>query len=199
MIKINLLPEAQQPTRRFEAVSVGKGDNLANIALISLIVVGLLVSGFRWWTLNSEKKNLNLRIKEAEAELERLKPILEEVERFKKRKDLLQKKLDLIQDLKANQKGPVHIMDEISQKVPEYLWFDQLELKSNTITIRGGALNPNEVAEFLKNVDDSPYFSEPTLKEIREQKEYYTFSCNFGFTFNPAKASEGQKEVGNGS
>ena len=69
-----------------------------------MIILSLLVTGWRFYQLHSEKASINARIAEAEREIERLKPILEEVERFKKRKELLQKKLDLIQYLKANQK-----------------------------------------------------------------------------------------------
>ena len=194
MIKINLLPESQLTTRRFEAVTAGKSENIANIMLAVFLILGLLVSGYRYFDLHSTQKNLKLRISEAEAELERLKPILKEVENFKKRKDLLQRKLNLIQDLKANQQGPVHIMDELYSKVPQYLWFDTMELKSNTISLKGGALNPNEVAEFLKNIDDSKYFMEPSLNEIREQKNFYSFACSFGFSFKP-KEQEEKKEI----
>ena len=193
MIRINLLPEAQQATRRFEAVSMDRGENLANMALVALIIVSLVASGIRWWTLNSKKKNLKLRIRQAEQQLERLKPILEEVQRFKRRKELLQKKLDLIQDLKANQKGPVHIMDELYQKVPDFLWLDSMELKSNTIVLRGGVLNPNQGAECLKNMDDSPCLSEPSLRDIREQRKYYSFNCCFGFPFNPKPEQQNQE------
>lgn len=200
MIRINLLPEAQQTTRRFEAVSTAAkgGENLATIALIVFLVIGLGVAAFQYWRLTQKKKDLQGRISVAEAEIERLKPIMEEVERFKKKKALLEKKLNLIQDLKANQKGPVHIMDELSNTLPEYLWLADMKLKGTNITLRGGAMNPNEVAEFLKNIDDSPYFKEPSLKEIRERKDYYSFNCNFGFTFNPKKTPE-NKEVKHGS
>ena len=151
MIKINLLPEAKVATRRLEAVSTPKSDNFANICIVILVVIGVAITAGRWWTLNSKQKALSVQIKDAETELERLKPILEEVEKFKRKKELLQRKLNLINDLKANQKGPVHIMDQLSSTVPTYLWLENMNLKGNTITLRGGALNPNEVAEFMES------------------------------------------------
>ena len=60
-------------------------------------------------------------------------------------------------------------------------------------------MNPNEVVEFLKNLDDSPYFGEPTLKKINERKNYYSFQCTVSFTFNPKNAKDNKKEAQHGS
>ena len=52
--------------------------------------------------------------------------IIAEVEAFQRRKDSLQSRIDLINQLKQNQKGPVRIMDRISQDLPDLVWLDKM-------------------------------------------------------------------------
>lgn len=197
MIKINLLPEAKAPgITRVEAMPGAGIENLNNIIIIVFVVIGLGLSAWRWWGLNRTIHQLDSSIEAATKEYEKLKPIIEEVKQFKARKAELEKKLNLINQLKANQQGPVHIMDELSNCIPDLLWLDRMNLKGNTITLQGKAFNPNAVSEFIEKLYASPYFGEPNLQEIREQKEFYTFRMTFPFTFSPKKEEEAHHGAG---
>jgi len=118
-------------------------------------------------------------------EYDRLKPIIEEVEAFKKRNAELRHKIEVIEQLKANQYGPVRLMDEVSKALPELLWLTDLGVSGGALSMRGQALNENAVANFIANLGASPFFSEPVLK-IMSQSEagVFTFdlSCNFSYT-----------------
>jgi type IV pilus assembly protein PilN len=189
MIKINLLSEAKVTlVRRPEEAPKGVGGvELNNILIIALLGVGLLASGYLYWSKYSRKKDVQAQIHAASEEYKRLEPIIENVKKFKARKEQLEKKLNLINELRANQEGPVHLLDELADLVPDLLWLENVTIHGRTMDIRGQALSPNAVAEFLQRLDDSPYFSEPTLSSMQETQSTHTFSLTCQFTYTPGK------------
>jgi len=189
MIKINLLSEAKVTLiRRPEGPPKGMGGlDLINILIIGLLGAGLLVSGYLWWAKYSKKKEVQAQIHAASEEYKRLEPIIENVKKFKARKEQLEKKLNLINELRANQEGPVHLLDELADLVPDLLWLENVTIHGRTMDIRGQALSPNAVAEFLQRLDDSPYFSEPTLSSMQEAQNTHSFSLTCQFTYTPGK------------
>jgi Tfp pilus assembly protein PilN len=191
MIKINLLPEAKVAAKgRAEGGGGGvAADNLNNILIIGLVVGGLLVGGYLTLMKFNKKRSLDAQIKAAQEEYNRLAPIIEQVNKFKIRKEQLEQKLNLIKDLRAIQEGPVHLLDEIADLVPDLLWFDQATVKGRILEVKGFALSPNAVAEFLQRLDESDYFKEPSLKEMKETKVAHSFQLSVGFTYTPGKES----------
>ena len=90
--------------------------------------------------------------------------------------------MDIISQLKANQQGPVQLMDKISRALPELLWIDRMEVKGQTITLAGQAFNTNAVANFLENLDRVNEFQEPVLQDTSQTGQTYTFVVRFNFT-----------------
>lgn len=187
MIKINLLPEAKVALARKPAVVPAgiPAENLNNYLIIGFLVLGLLIGGYLWFSHQTKKSKLEAKVQDARQQAEALKPFIEQVNDFEKRKKELEDKLKLITDLRSNQEGPVHLMDELASLVPDLLWLTSLEMKGNTMEIKGNAFNPSSIAEFLQRLDESPYFDEPSLKEMKESKDFNTFSLTVGFSFSP--------------
>ncbi|HUK13563.1 MAG TPA: PilN domain-containing protein [Thermoanaerobaculaceae bacterium] len=196
MIKINLLVEARaEKVARAPLISLGAA-NLNNYILIGLIVVGLAVVGVRYWKLSSALNAVKADIATNQREYERLKPIIAEVENFKRRNAELKHKIDVIEQLKQNQNGPVRIMDEISKALPDLLWLTNMTLSGNVVTLQGQALNENAVANFISNLSGSPFFAEPSLRIMsQDDRGVFTFdlSCNFKYTPREAAAAPGHK------
>lgn len=185
MIKINLLAEAK-PTKRRKGVSALGGAGRLNVVLLfGAMIVGLLVCIIQWALLNNETKKLDENIRIAQAEVTRLESVLAEVRDFEEKKERLQKKVDLINQLKINQRGPVRLMDEISKALPDLLWLERMEFKGNSINVTGKALNPNAVANFLENLKRQPSFQEPTVRDITAsgggREPIYSFTLGFVF------------------
>jgi len=182
MIKINLLAEAKPTKKKKGASALGAAGQLNLILLGSAIAVGLLVIFVRWYMLNTEIKNYDNEIRKAQAEVKRLEAILKEVKDFEDKKARLQKKVDLINQLKLNQRGPVRLMDEVSKALPDLLWVDRMEYKGNGITLTGKAINWPAVANFIENLRRVQAFQEPTLREVTVCAS--TLTCfNLGFVF----------------
>lgn len=187
MIKINLLSEGRQPAvaRAAGPVRVGgggmAGENTAAYILGAIAIVGVLVTLGHFLLLRGELNALNEKIVEAEKEVAILAPIIKEVEEFKSKKAELERKIRVITDLRANQRGPVQIMDKISRALPELLWLDAMTFKSNSVTLSGEAFNTNAVAAFIDNLDTVPEFKEPVLVKTTEKGPVYSFEINFNF------------------
>lgn len=190
MIKINLLVEARaEKVARKPLISLGV-QGLNNIILVGVLAVGLGAVGVTYWRLSSTLGAIEKEIAVNQKEFERLKPIIAEVEAFKKNNAELKHKIEVIEKLKADQYGPVRIMDEVSKALPDLLWLTDLNLSGTTITLKGRALNENAVANFISNLDASPYFSEPTLRIMaQDDKGVFTFDMACTFTYSPQEAA----------
>ncbi|HQR45581.1 MAG TPA: PilN domain-containing protein [Thermoanaerobaculia bacterium] len=163
MIRINLLAEAK-PVRKKRGVSALGGAGRLNTILIGVAMgVACLALLIHWWILSSAIKAQEEKIRVAQVEVTRLESVLKEVKDFETKKAKLQKKVDLINQLKQNQKGPVRLMDEVSKALPDLVWLERLDYRGNSISITGKAFNPPAVANFLENLKRVPAFQEPKV------------------------------------
>jgi type IV pilus assembly protein PilN len=190
MIKINLLVEARaERAARAPLIALGAAS-LNNYILLGLIILGLAFVGLRYWKLSSTLAAIKSEIVVNQREFERLKPIIAEVEAFKKKNAELKHKIEVIEQLKQNQYGPVRVMDEVSKALPDLLWLTSMGLAGNTLSLQGQALNENAVANFISNLGASPFFAEPSLKIMsQDDRGVFTFDLSCTFTQTPREAA----------
>lgn len=197
MIKINLLAEGKRPVavrKARTAPSAGAPREWAIWALVGIALVGLLVAAGWWWILAREIEANNQEIARAEEEVRKLEDVIRQVEEFKAKKAELEHKIAVIEQLRANQRGPVRVMDEISHALPELLWLDRMQVGNNSITLTGRAFNSNAVANFIENLDRVPEFAEPVLRDLAERGPVYTFTVVFNYTYLRTAEEEGEGE-----
>jgi len=190
MIRINLLAEGKKPVVTKKKQTAGGGlkailesENLSFYALLAVAAIGLMVVGGRYGLLENRISTLSEEVQTFEKEVKELEPIIREVEEFKANKLELERKVSVINQLKANQRGPVRIMDYVSRALPELLWLNRMQVGSQAITISGEAFNTNAVANFMENLDRFPEFKEPVLKDTSQKGGIYTFTLSFNYDF----------------
>jgi len=188
MIKINLLSEGKRPTAvRKSRVPGGlklEGKDLGPWMIAVGVLIGILGVGVAWKLADQKLVEKGGEVAAAQREVEALASVIKEVDDYKAKKGELERKIGIINDLKANQQGPVRLMDSVSRALPELLWLDQMTMIGNTIEIQGRAFNTNAVANFIENLDKVAEIDEPTLKSTEQQGGgTYKFSINFTFTF----------------
>ena len=104
--------------------------------------------------------------------MKELKEKVKEVESYEENKKNLQEKNAIIEQLRKNQSGPVHILDEISTGVESLkLWLDSLNVKGNSVDLSGKAITNADIVEFVDRLKKSRYFSNVTLLESRQVVE----------------------------
>lgn len=193
MIKINLVREGRAVrgagAPAVAVASAGPGaSNVNNILILSMLVIGGLLAGGYWFWQKSNLAERRETMALRETEATKLEAIIREVEEYQKRKDSLQQRIDLINQLKQNQKGPVRIMDQISRDLPDLVWLDRMEITGGTISLAGRGLNPNAIALFVENVKNDPYFEEPqlgTMAQVSNAPVVYSFDMTFAFSYAP--------------
>jgi type IV pilus assembly protein PilN len=200
LIKINLVREGRAvrgagaaPAAAAVSMAGAPGvSNINNILIVGLVVVGLVIGLGYWFWQKRELNNRKEIVEQRTQEAQKLEAIIKEVDDYQKRKDNLQLRIDLINQLKQNQKGPVRIMDQISRDLPDLVWLDTMEVGSGTIKLTGRGLNQNAIALFIENIKNDPYFEEPAvsrLPQISANPTVYGFDMSFGFTYVPKTAA----------
>ena len=163
MIKINLLPVKED-----KLIAEAKG--FLAICVISIVVVIVLVVSNSSLLTKREEESRE-RIAEADAEIAKLKSIMGEIQNLKDKKAKLQEKMDMIIKLQEQNIGPVRVLDELSLKIPSNkIWTDKLTIKGNKLDLDGKTLENQEVANFMKQLENSLFFSNINLKKVTKDK-----------------------------
>ena len=213
MIKINLLAEGKRPVvaRKGRTPTTptpmggGGGGDLANTLLIGTIVLGLLVAGGWWLLLNMKLNKKQEQINVAQKEVDELAQVIKEVEAYKAKKAELERKINVINDLKENQRGPVQILDEVSKAVPELLWLTGVEATNTNVNLRGSTFNMSAIANLIDNLDRVEAFQEPVLQDWAQRRgrgvraEAYDFRLTFPYSFKKPQPVAGEAPAASGT
>jgi len=158
MIRINLIAGERQRT-----VSVSTGDSGQKLMLACSLVLLVTLLGIGWWywSLRQQAAALDAETQAAQVEVERLRSILTEVQRFETRRTDLRNRVALIEELRAAQNAPVHMLDELSRSVPERLWLTQVSQTGADLEIDGETTSLTSLSDFVGNLETSGYFVRP--------------------------------------
>lgn len=161
MTRINLLPWREG--RRAQ-----KQQNFIVMLVVALLVaVGGVYGTYLYierLIANQEARNTYLQ-----GEIARLKKAEEEIKELDRVKERLLNRLQVIQDLQARRPGMVRAFDVLVRILPEDVYLTSMSVAGNSLTLKGVASSNNVVSEFMRNLADSPWFGEPTLKVIENQ------------------------------
>ncbi len=198
MIKINLVAEvtAQAAARRPKK-EISLGAKQGDIILLASLFVAFLVVGGMWYHLSSTRSHLQQKERQLRVERDKLKVFIDKVAELEKKRDALKHKIEIIDQLKENQHGPVRIMDEVSRALPDLLWLKDMTVKGNVVTLQGEAMDENAVANYISNLDASPFFQEPTLLDLARAKAgLYRFKLSCVFTYKPPEIAGSENGAG---
>ena len=161
MIRINLLP--------FRAAR--KKENIRrqlSIFLLSVVLVVIVAFWFNW-LLSSKIEKLDKQIKDTRAQVEKYNKINKEIAEIKKKLDILNRKIDVIQSLDLTRKAPVELLDDMSKLiVDKQMWLTELTEKSDGVTIVGIALDNPTIAEYMTRIETSKKYVDVKLMAINQ-------------------------------
>lgn len=158
MIRINLLAvERALPKRRIGFDLGEKTSALAGAILV--VVIGLIA--WQFFSVRGELQEVDDELTAARQEYQRLQELSERVKQFQDRRDELQLRVTLIEDLRRGQVGPVQMLDQISQNLPDSLWLTELRQDGDVLVILGRAMTLTALSDFVANLERSGYFLPP--------------------------------------
>jgi type IV pilus assembly protein PilN len=159
MIRINLLSSDRRPVK-----AAPKGLLLAQKMTVVgslILVLAALGIGWRYWALGQEAASIERQLTDARREEQRLAGILKQVQEFEARREVLQQRASLIDELRKGQSAPVHMVDQISRALPEMTWLTELRQDGYDVTMQGRCLSLTSLSDFVGNLEASRYFKRP--------------------------------------
>ena len=159
MIKINLLGEslAQAGARAAasEPAALYAADGPRKTLPIAGVVVGLAAAslgGIYYLVLSNQITQKEKQRDAYNAELEQLKPFIDLEAKFRKKKEELQNKEQVLVDLRKRMQLPVYLLQEMADSLPDDVWFQSITQNGMAITIQGQARNFESINAFYNNL-----------------------------------------------
>jgi len=155
MIRINLLkPEAKE--LKEAAVSPGApkvtGRNYGSLVFL-LLVIGL---GALYFLQQKAFDRENALLDQARQEKSQLQYVEAKLEEQRLARESLDKKITLIETLNAQRDLAPRLMDEMSRRLPEWVWLTEVVYDAKGLQIKGRALSNNLVADYISSLESSP-------------------------------------------
>ena len=158
MATINLLPwrdEYRQEKKR-EFLS----------ALVLLAIVAAVLS-YGWIAMtklsieNQQERNQLLK-----TEIAQLEKKVKEIESLKKTRTQLEERIEVIQNLQNKRPLVVRYFDEVVKAIPDGLYLKSFKRTGESFAIQGVAESNSRVSALMRNLDRSPVYQSPNLKNV---------------------------------
>lgn len=175
MIKINLLkPEKkeirEEPLGIAPEIKEKKRTPVASLLILIAIAAVAALYFLQDKAIKTEKDLLAA----AQEEKKQLQYVLTALERLEAQKATLERKINLINYLKARQEIAVRTMDELSKNIPGWVWLTETSYDAQEITIKGRALSNNLIADYVYNLENSPHLSNVKIESINQRSQQTT-------------------------
>jgi len=157
MIRINLLTVERKAARKKFAFST---SHKLTVGCTFVLLGAMGAIGWRYWAIDRDSKQLDADLVTAQREATRLHSIIVQVQEFDERKKQLQQRVELIEQLRHEQTGPVHMLDQISRALPSTLWLTDLKqgVDANEVLMSGKCISITALTDFVSNLEASGYF-----------------------------------------
>ena len=190
MIRINLLGGAKPKGKKGPAVSmptfeVGNlGGPVVQIAAV-LLVAGAVNYGY-WYQIDREKKSIEVQARQAEQKNRELADIKVRYLERQKQAEAYKRRVDVIDQLRTNQSGPVNLLSMIGDTVnsTEAVWLNSMQDQGANVAIDGTALSSDAVANLISNLQKTGFFRNIEIKEsyqddaVRDMQAFqFTLTC----------------------
>lgn len=191
MIKINLLGNpSSKHGKGSMPVMPTDGPSPLFAVLIVLVIAGL-GNGAWYFMLDKRAKEIQQQIAQADATQKRLAQVKVAYLEKQRQADLYKRRVDVIDQLRANQTGPANLLATLGDTVnsTEAVWLSKMNDTGAAIDLSGTALSNNAVANLLANLKKTGLFKNVEIKETVQDaavKEYQSF--NFTITCEKGKS-----------
>jgi Tfp pilus assembly protein PilN len=192
MIRINLLGVPRKTRgKRAAAVSV-PGEGSSTVVLALVVVLGLVVAvaaSYMWVT--REHAQLEKNLQKAVVENQRLADVKVKYEASKRKADMFERRVKVIDELKEAQKGPVNLLNLVADTVnkTDAVWLNAMTTDGKSLNFTGMALSADAVADLMSNLRKTGAFKSVEIKETSQDpavKELQAFKfeliCEIGFS-----------------
>jgi type IV pilus assembly protein PilN len=161
MIRINLLPFRAARTKE----NVRRQASVFFLLIILLIVaMGAFAIHLNLWESNEKD-----RVRTIKTELDKYTQKAKEVDAINKENEILQQKINIINDLEKVRKEPIQLFESLTEVfIEERMWLTNYQLKNKSLVLKGVALDEITVADFTKRLQNSVLYTDVVLKFLKQ-------------------------------
>ncbi len=150
MARINLLPWRdelrEKRKKQFIAICIGAA------------LIGVLAVALAWFYYNHKLEDQEQANQLITSTNQNLDVQLKSLEGLESQRDAIIERMKLIQGLQGQRPIAVRLIDEMARVTPSNLYITKFARVGDKFTIEGKAESPNTVAEFLRNLEASPWY-----------------------------------------
>ena len=193
MIRINLLGLSKSKNKRGAPTStavmeVGDPGSPKMKVLVVLVLAGLLNVGY-WYRLDVVKRDIAAKMQVAEQKNRELADVKARFLERQRQADNYKRRVDVIDQLRASQSGPVNLLNMIGSTVngTEAVWLNNMKDQGATVDIEGMALSTDAVANLMTNLQKTGFFKNIEIKETYQDDTFkemqafqFTLTCEKG-------------------
>src|SRR5208283_4959487 len=198
MIRINLLGSPKPKGKKNVAVSMPSmdmgnlGGPLVQVAAV-LLIAGAVNAGY-WYKLDREKKVIEVQSRLAEQKNRELADIKVRYMERQRQAELYKRRVDVIDQLRNNQTGPVALLSMIADTVnrTEAVWLNSMQDQGANVAIDGTALSSDAVANLISNLQKTGFFRNIEIRESYQDEGIKEMQA-FQFTLTCEKATDKAK------
>jgi len=195
MIRINLLGSPKPKGKKSIGLSMPSMDfgNLGGpiIQVTAVLLLAGAINGGYWYQLDREHKAIEVDTRKAEQKNRELADIKVKYLEMKRQADAYQKRVDVIDQLRKDQIGPVALLEMIANTVngTEAVWLNSMQDQGANIAIDGTALSSDAVANLITNLQKTGYFRNIEIKETSQDDSIKDMQA-FQFTLTCERANK---------
>ena len=196
MIKINLLETSKGKGKRgggsaaaaLPTMEMGDMGSPKLKVLIVVILVGLLNYGY-WHRLDQQAKTIAAQMSSAEQKNRELSDVKAKFLERQKQADAYKRRVDVIDELRNAQTGPVNLLAMLGQTVndTEAVWLVKMDDTGPSVNLEGTALSTDAVATLIGNLQKTGFFKTVEIKETYQDEQIkdmqafqFTLTCEKG-------------------
>ncbi len=158
MIRINLLPvteHAAKPRMALPSISAA-----APFIIFCALVAALAAVS----TLQTVRlRHLRGEISALKAEAIELAPLIQRIDQLTRERELTLKRLAVIESLDQDRLSRVRLTDELSKRLPDYMWLTGFSEQNGSIALNGVTFSNLLVAELIRTLERSVYYDQVDL------------------------------------
>ena len=194
MIRINLLGTPKAKNRRGGAAAapaIEIGDvGSPMVKVLVAVALTIAINGFTWFRLDRQAQSIDAKMKVAEQTNRELSDVKAKYLERQKEADNYKRRVDVIDQLRKGQSGPVELLNTIGSTVngTEAVWLNTMKDQGANISIEGVALSTDAVANLIANLQKTGFFKNIEIKETYQDDSVKDMQA-FQFTLTCEKKS----------
>ena len=164
MIRINLLPKEEKPSR--EAMTWNSVFIWSLIAAAIVVVAGVGFHIFHRYEIDA----LRAEIETKKAEQDQYRSQAAVVDELTAKRKMIAERLTAVESLDTNRSARVQLLDEIARSVPQYVWLVEMSEGGGILTIKGVAFSNLAISQFMDLLYEKDHIQAVRLLLIRRDE-----------------------------